>query len=118
MKKEFVPYEEALALKELGFNEPCFGHYLMKEFYLKEYHKQGNGITLTPLYQQAFRWFRESHGLYSNLSSWTHEKDLGIYHDYEIYDISSCQHVSDKFKSYEEAELACLKQLIEIIKNK
>jgi hypothetical protein len=22
--KEFVPYEEALALKELGFNEPCF----------------------------------------------------------------------------------------------
>ena len=28
MKKEFVPYEPALALKELGFDEPCFGKYL------------------------------------------------------------------------------------------
>jgi hypothetical protein len=27
MNKEFVPYEQALALKELGFNEPCFGYY-------------------------------------------------------------------------------------------
>jgi hypothetical protein len=23
MKKQFVPYECALALKELGFNDPC-----------------------------------------------------------------------------------------------
>ena len=25
MKKQFVPYEIALKLKELGFDEPCFG---------------------------------------------------------------------------------------------
>jgi hypothetical protein len=24
MEKDFIPYEEALALKELGFDEPCF----------------------------------------------------------------------------------------------
>ena len=30
MDKEFFPYEEALALKELGFDEPCFGYYLCK----------------------------------------------------------------------------------------
>jgi hypothetical protein len=24
MTKEFVTYKQALALKELGFNEPCF----------------------------------------------------------------------------------------------
>jgi hypothetical protein len=23
--KDFIPYEQALALKELGFDEPCFG---------------------------------------------------------------------------------------------
>ncbi len=28
MDKEFVPYEPSLALKELGFDEPCFGTYL------------------------------------------------------------------------------------------
>ena len=27
MNKEFIPYDQALALKELGFDEPCFGYY-------------------------------------------------------------------------------------------
>jgi hypothetical protein len=27
MNKEFVPFEEAAALKKLGFNEPCFAIY-------------------------------------------------------------------------------------------
>ena len=29
-EKDFVPYEQALALKELGFDEPCFGFYTYK----------------------------------------------------------------------------------------
>ena len=33
MEKEFIPYEQALALKELGFNEPCFA-----------YHRKDKGI--------------------------------------------------------------------------
>lgn len=33
MKKEFVTYEIALKLKELGFDEPCFGYYtIMKNW--------------------------------------------------------------------------------------
>ena len=31
MEKEFVPYTEALELKELGFDEPCFAYYLTSE---------------------------------------------------------------------------------------
>ena len=27
MNKEFIPYEQALELKELGFDEPCLGCY-------------------------------------------------------------------------------------------
>ena len=27
MEKEFVPYELAVKLKELGFDEECFGYY-------------------------------------------------------------------------------------------
>lgn len=30
LDKEFIPYQEALALKELGFDEPCFGFYTYK----------------------------------------------------------------------------------------
>jgi hypothetical protein len=38
MNKDFVHYEEALELKELGFNEPCFGYY-SKEFLKTAYDK-------------------------------------------------------------------------------
>lgn len=27
MEKEFVPYAQSLQLRELGFDEPCFGFY-------------------------------------------------------------------------------------------
>ena len=63
MNKEFVKYEQALALKELGFDEPCIGYY----------DEGGNLYTemvevlKAPLYQQAFRWFRENHGLYNEM---------------------------------------------------
>jgi hypothetical protein len=32
MNKDFVPYEQALVLKELGFDEPCFGYYIDNKF--------------------------------------------------------------------------------------
>jgi len=28
MKEQFLEYEDALALRELGFNELCFGHWV------------------------------------------------------------------------------------------
>ena len=62
MEKEFIPYEQALALKELGFDEPC----------LKSYGDDGllnqNDHSLylsAPLYQQASRWFREKYFIVS-----------------------------------------------------
>lgn len=30
MEKEFVPYAQSLQLRELGFDEPCFGFYTYK----------------------------------------------------------------------------------------
>ena len=74
MKAEFVPYKQALALKELGFNnENCFARwstYPDGDGYLDISAKsafQGrdemNRQCLVPLYQQAFRWFREKYEL-------------------------------------------------------
>ena len=31
MEKEFIPYEQALDLKELEFNEPCFAKYFQQD---------------------------------------------------------------------------------------
>ncbi len=31
MTKEFIPYQEALELKSIGFDEECFGYYNYKK---------------------------------------------------------------------------------------
>lgn len=118
MEKEFIPYEQALALKELGFESPypIGGYQGGKVFYYEkgelyydgrpmyssDYH---SGQLLAPLYQQAFRWFREKYGLNSHI----HQENRNNY--------SYCcgQGYSDEiggyqdFDTYEEVELECLK---------
>ena len=118
MEKYFIPYEQALALKKLGFDEPCFGFYNdMENNKLMGGNFPCDGRNSAPLYQQVFRWFREKYDLYGN---------VGIKHFIEktyCYNIVSTiipHYIYDKshFASYEEAELECLKKLIEVVKNK
>jgi hypothetical protein len=68
-------------------------------------------VLKAPLYQQAFRWFREKYGLKSSIS-------------YSMLDDNNWYFQFDKsgieygFKTYEEAESECLDKLIEICKTK
>lgn len=120
MEKEFVPYEQAVALKELGFDKITFGYYTNDKDYpfildvrnLKDKYKEE---TKAPTFSQAFRWFREKYGLWQTVLqntdiNWTYDilPIMGI-HDYKLIDV---------FETYEEAELACLIKLIEIVKTK
>ena len=68
MNKEFVPYEQALELKELGFDEPCFGYYNVDpQFKTPPFNMvkpfKNEWCLPAPLYQQAFRFFREKYKL-------------------------------------------------------
>ncbi len=114
MTREFIPHEEALALRELGFDEPCFGHYEDGVFIFWYDSRQESEFLLNctaPLYQQAFRWFREKYGL----DSWVYRPDEKL----NIWGYNTTLHNNvAPFKTYEEAELACLKQLIKIVKEK
>ena len=125
---EFVPDEEALALKELGFNEPC-----CKYIYLGD---TGNNLDLNletepsksinfnsdslcvsrPTFSQAFRWFRENYKLEPEVLS-----DMMGY-VCSIVDrnkpLKTSLTPSNLFQTYEEAELVCLRRLIEIVKGK
>jgi|694.fasta_scaffold35632_15 hypothetical protein len=117
MEKEFINYTEALALKELGFDEPCFGYYYTsdkKEVGLEMYidvRNQDVYYVQAPLYQQAFRWFREKkiHSIVQEYAfkNYMFSIDDGINRDVEVIG----------YNTYEEAELECLKKLIEIVKN-
>jgi hypothetical protein len=132
MNKEFIPYEQALELKKLEFDEPCFGYYVSftdnKEIPFKliqlqsekEHFKWVDNVCHAPTFSQAFRWFRDKKmlGEIRPIDNWDvwgftiHMKDMTspffLAHS-SIY---------TEYKTYEEAELACLKKLIEIVKNK
>lgn len=132
MNKEFVPYEQALALKGLGFNEPCFGYYYTlngKDWQFAEksvYYRLDDEINigpkfslLAPTFSQAFRWFREKYDLQYNIV-WNKFYNKTPY-EYEVRPIWRDEPLrpygtSGMCITYEEAELACLKKLIELIK--
>ena len=65
IKKEFIPYEQALELKELGFDEPCFGWYASDKSLIKDYVIKMH--LRVPTFSQAFRWFREEYKLYHDI---------------------------------------------------
>ena len=118
MKTEFVLYEQALALKELGFDEPCFGTWDRPDKLWTGNPVNGildipEDIVLAPLYSQAFRFFREKY----NLRVWV---EWGS----EYISCSRIQYGDGRKKDIgyhstnEEAEQAALDKLIEICKNK
>ena len=118
--KDFIPKKEALELKKLEFDEPCFGWHILRQgdvkgmFIAEKCPKQDIGLCLAPTYSQAFRFFREKYGLYHIIHC--PAKDVAVY-TITGFDIPSV-HSYVELKSYEEAELGCLKKLIEIVKKK
>jgi hypothetical protein len=136
MEKEFISYDQALALKELGFDEPCFKGYTEEYKTLIAFSNTHTNTSVrntlptkpftAPLYQQAFRWFREKYNLRGFIGFRPNVKQF----DCHIYDMSLSgkeyvqQRTTEEYNkdpkvgTYEEAELECLKKLIKIIKNK
>ena len=131
MKEQFVPYEQALKLKELGFDEECFTYFkngiidLDDEGILEIYknydaHNDIDEYISSPLWQQAFDWFRDVM-LLDNfiLPYWFIDGEYKVKkYTYSIEpsnrfdEYFDCD--SDQYDTYEEARLECLKRLIEL----
>jgi len=121
MNKEFIPYEQALELKELGFDGECIAIYnRFKEIENSLFGNTEHDID-APLYQQAFRWFREK-GYLMSISRKFFRLDNSIEYNYFICPPDTNEpiedNILDEYDTYEEAELACLKKLIEVVKTK
>jgi len=147
MEKEFIPYEQALALKELGFDEPCLacvgenneviirvGDYrsfsnkkpedsIERDFYnniIKDFNSYVNDTASAPTFSQAFRWFREKYHIMGEVKFKGGRTAKTAWYDYVItseidWDVKN---PNEQWKKHEEAELECLKKLIEIVKEK
>lgn len=137
MKEQFVPYEQALKLKELGFYEPCLALWQsikkgepfvnikdeqMINYLLTKNLEDVEYIVKAPLWQQAFDWFREKHKLAGCVDCLSKEfvdfmpeiceKPFRVHITHTVK--SGISYLME-FDSYEEGRQACLEKLIEII---
>lgn len=139
MDKEFIKYAEAFALKELGFNEPC-----IKEFHNQEILNNSTGeeisnselielygeqdVISAPTFSKAFRWFRVNHNIDHSvmrmpIQIFKIQEENGTNHikkySWSTYDETSNPAGFGGYSdSHEEAELDCLRKIIEIVKTK
>jgi hypothetical protein len=142
MEKEFIPYEMALRMKQLGYDGSCFAMWSgfdeqnfsvtdMVRLYSSGFRINGtqsskfyvndfNSLRVAaPTYSQAFRWFREKYELHSCIhSDYTWNISGGIWDLNEYKGSRYDWDYSNNYSTYEEAELSCLEKLIEIVKEK
>lgn len=124
MEKEFIPYQEALELKALGFDEPCIRGW--DKDGKVWYHPDSDVILDNPTFSQAFRWFREKYGLFHSIEIYPirEERDRCWYvihrvekNEFDVFERNHA-HMSGFFDNYSQAENGCLRKLIEIVKTK
>jgi len=107
MEKEFLPFEQSIELKQLGFDIPSVAGY--------SYPNSDKLLTQAILYQQAFRWFREKYNLIGLIEGGYNLKNIFTY---VIWDGFKDITIDEYFETYEEAELNCLNELIKMVKEK
>jgi len=135
MEKHFVNFNQSLALKELGFDEPCISWYTVFGKFSNDYsnpkkynseYERGSFIS-APLKSQVFEWFRKNHllGHEINCPFISYSGKLSCIKNegrYELYitDEEQLSLPEDIFYStdYFEAESKAIDKLIEIVKNK
>lgn len=146
MKEHFLNHDQSLAVKELGFDEPCLAVYhrdgslmsIVPEFTKEQQsdkfglinnseclweddEESINGIqeVSAPLKNQFFKWVRENKMSDSCVCRYQSRDDGGIYYYYVInhdYGVEETKHYKEGFYSYEQAEDACIDKIIELIK--
>lgn len=137
MEKQFVPYELAVKLKELGFDEECMSFYNLSgrlnlsridSFNWIIRNSDDNIIKLkcvaAPLWQQAFDWFREYYGFTYIIDDYNIDGVIGYdlqirkLNDFVIGVRNKVIWNSFSHSTFHEARHACLEKLIELITNK
>lgn len=137
LSKQFVSYQIAMLLKELGFNEHCFAFFNeKKELFLQDkpnafwtkndsigwmhipFKKGKSNLCSAPLWQQALDWIAENSNLLINVRvdySYSRESK---YYFYTIYSIggNSGQSTSSLESMYVARELA-IETALNIMKN-
>lgn len=115
MQNEFIPYEQALVLKSLGFKELCFGWYQNGRLKIEMHPlNTGNQTAMrdvdcnAPTFRQAFRFLREKFNLNFEITVGATGYNAFV-KDFFYNEKNRLQEFT-----YEEAELACLQKMIDL----
>jgi hypothetical protein len=124
MKDQFVPYELAVALKKLGFDEQCLAKYWNDknlEYNIGSEYKNSEieeYCVTSPLWQQAFDWFLEKYNLYVHYCYFSERNTWNA----DIYEITKDRLMNIPMEmqseTYQGIKLIALQKLIEIVKSK
>ena len=123
MEKQFVKYDTAIKLKELGFDYKCFGYYLSDGmYYMFEGYTRKNSelliCTTAPLYQQVINWLREKHNIHIVATPkimWP-DRMVGTEYENQIYKDNKT-YGDDGVRDYYETIEWCLEKAINLIEN-
>jgi hypothetical protein len=121
-EKDIVSFDQAIELATLGFDKQTLCGYDIADRQLYLCQVDEDGIYMpqkdlaAPTKGQVFRWFREKYGWYSNLSTWIYDEEIGTYHEFDIYGNKNGVYDGKYFKTYEEAENACIDKLLVLAK--
>jgi len=121
-EKDIVSFAQALELCSIGFDEPTFCMYEIENKQLCLCYLDEDGLYMpnkdfhAPTKGQVFRWFREKYDLPNHIDTyWQHD-----WNDYSYQWSITENHIAwtsiEHYKTYEEAENACIDKLIELIK--
>ena len=138
MKEQFVTYEIALKLKELGFDDPCLA-YFSNDKYHDLHHScenvmEGNFVInnynelKTPLWQQVIDWFRDEKFInieiirFPNINKWgfitTNMNIIPKYlSDEEMIIYNNLVTSPNRYDTYEDAKVAAILKVINIIED-
>jgi hypothetical protein len=144
MKREFVEYNIALRLKNLGFDEACAMYWRpemdgsMQLWYHQEERfdeaigsnnsDNANWVTCTaPTFSQAFRWIRETHQIFPEVVTdctaepkfaYTYTRFFGNPKDLGSEEWgweNNIGQYSLLYRTYEDAQRDCLEEILAII---
>lgn len=114
LEKEFIPEDITEQLYDLGLTDGVFnplgGYYGGVICKLITTH-----CIPAPTFSQAFRWFREEYDLWHQIYRDGYAEHNIVFQIWRNKGMKSFKYES-KVTSYKEAELACLRKLIELIK--
>lgn len=124
MNNEFVTYKQAIALKELGFDEPCIAWYVSEDYGLELGEVVQSDLLrdglLAPLKQQVFKWFRENYKIHVRFTphDYLDDNNQKYIEDYEWEIVYPEYYDGPYHDTFEESENDCINTIIQLIKEK